>query len=168
VSVRLIWAQSRDGVIGVDGGLPWQLPEDLQHFRSLTMGGTVVMGRRTWDSLPSKFRPLPGRRNVVLTRGDRTSRDGAEFVGSPDDAIRVAGDDVWVIGGATVYELFLPLATRVEVTEIDGSFDGDAYAPTLDGSWRRTADSDTEWRISKAGLRYRFCSYVKEPHPARV
>jgi len=162
VNIRLIWAQSLDGVIGADGGLPWRLPEDLQRFRSLTMGGTVVMGRRTWESLPPKARPLVGRRNVVLSR-ESHDVPGAEWVSSPEEAIGLCGGDAWVIGGATVYRLFLPVASTVHVTEVAGSFVGDAYAPTLDGSWQPATDSDTDWRASASGLSYRLRTYVKEP-----
>jgi dihydrofolate reductase len=162
VNIRLIWAQSLDGVIGADGGLPWRLPEDLQRFRSLTMGGTVVMGRRTWESLPPNSRPLAGRRNVVLSRELRADVDGAEFVRSPEEVIRLCDGDAWVIGGATVYRQFLSVATTAVVTEVAGSFAGDAYAPTLDESWRPAPDSDASWRVSKTGLSYRFRTYLKE------
>ena len=136
VSVALIWAQARGGVIGAGNALPWHLPEDQRHFRETTSGGTVVMGRATWQSLPDRFRPLPGRRNVVLTRDAGFVAPGAEVT---DDLARGAapaerGGPVWVIGGAQVYAAALPLADEVVVTEIDLDVDGDAFAPPVAGA----------------------------------
>lgn len=155
----LIWAQSTSGVIGRDGSIPWQLPEDMAHFKELTMGHTVLMGRRTWDSLPPKFRPLPGRRNIVLTRNPHFRADGAEVITALDEALAVP--DAWVIGGSEIYHLALPAATRCEVTEVDIDLhidDDDALAPMLDESWLGTAG---DWQDSSSGLRYRFLSYVR-------
>ncbi|MEZ0357507.1 dihydrofolate reductase [Mycobacterium sp. SA01] len=154
----LIWAQSPSGVIGRDGGIPWRLPEDLARFKELTMGHTVVMGRRTWESLPGSVRPLPGRKNVVLTRQADYMADGATVVGALDD---VPDDDMWVIGGSEVYHLALPVATRCEVTEVEIDLrpeDEDALAPVLDESWIGTSG---DWRASSSGLRYRFLSYLR-------
>lgn len=159
MTVGLIWAQSTSGVIGRDGAIPWHLPEDLARFKALTMGHTVVMGRRTWDSLPTRFRPLPGRRNIVLTRNSAFEAPGAEVVGSIDDAI---DDQTWVIGGSEIYHLALPAATRCEVTEVDIELrleDDDALAPVLDESWIGTSG---DWHDSSSGLRYRFHSFL---HP---
>jgi dihydrofolate reductase len=157
--VGLIWAQSTSGVIGRGGGIPWQLPEDLARFKELTMGHTVVMGRRTWESLPAKFRPLPGRRNVVVTRQTDFSADGATVVGSLDEALTES--DAWVVGGEQIYTLAMPRATRCEVTEIDIDLprdDRDVVAPVLDEAWVGTAG---EWQVSRAGLRYRWHSYQR-------
>ncbi|AKS36661.1 dihydrofolate reductase [Mycolicibacterium goodii] len=150
--MRLIWAQSTAGVIGRDNTIPWRLPEDLARFKELTMGHPVVMGRLTWESLPIKFRPLPGRRNIVVTRNSDYRAEGAEVVADlPDEP------DAWVIGGAQIYALALPDADRCEVTEVDIDLGaGDAFAPVLDESWVATTG---EWQISSTGLRYRFCSY---------
>ena len=158
MTVGLIWAQSTSGVIGRDGTIPWHLPEDLARFKTLTMGHTVVMGRRTWDSLPARFRPLPGRRNVVLTRNRGFDAPGAEVVGSIDDAI---DDQTWVIGGSEIYHLALPAATRCEVTEVEIHLrleDDDALAPVLDESWIGTSG---DWHDSTSGLRYRFHSFQR-------
>lgn len=158
MTMSLIWAQSTSGVIGRDGGIPWRLPEDLAHFKELTMGHTVVMGRRTWESLPGSVRPLPGRKNVVLTRQADYMADGATVVSALDD---VPDDDMWVIGGAEVYHLALPLATRCEVTEVEIDLrleDEDALAPVLDESWVGTSG---DWQTSTSGLRYRFHSYQR-------
>ncbi len=155
----LIWAQSTSGVIGRDGAIPWQLPEDLARFKELTMGHTVLMGRRTWESLPARFRPLPGRRNVVLTRNPHYEADGAEVITSLDEALSLP--DLWVIGGSEIYHLALPAAARCEVTEVDADLhldDEDALAPMLGESWLGTAG---EWQDSSSGLRYRFISYVR-------
>ena len=157
MTMGLIWAQSASGVIGRDGGIPWRLPEDQTRFKQLTLGHTVVMGRLTWESLPVKVRPLPGRRNVVLTRQADYVADGATVVGGIAEA--VGADESWVIGGEQIYALALPLATRCEVTEIDMELpreDGDATAPVLDESWLRSAG---DWLTSTTGLRYRFKSY---------
>src|SRR5213079_2628236 len=117
MTVGLIWAQSTSGVIGRDGGIPWRLPEDQARFKELTMGHTVVMGRLTWESLPAKVRPLPGRKNVVVTRQADYQADGATVVSDLEAAL--SDDETWLIGGAQIYTLALPLATRCEVTEVD-------------------------------------------------
>jgi len=150
--MRLIWAQANGGVIGRGNDIPWQLPEDMAHFKELTLGQTVVMGRLTWESLPPRFRPLPGRRNIVVSRNAGYAAPGAEVVTELP-----AETDVWVMGGAQLYALALPLATVCEVTEIDLDVpDGDAFAPALDGSWTATAG---DWQVGTSGLRYRFVSY---------
>ena len=157
MSLGLIWAQSTSGVIGRDGGIPWRLPEDQARFKELTLGHAVVMGRLTWESLPARVRPLPGRRNVVVTRQADYPADGATVVGGLDEAL--IGQDVWVIGGAQIYGLALPLATRCEVTEVDVPLrreDDDALAPALDESWTATVG---DWLTSAAGIRYRFLSH---------
>jgi dihydrofolate reductase len=159
MSLGLIWAQSTSGVIGRDGGIPWRLPEDQARFKELTMDHTVVMGRLTWESLPAKVRPLPGRRNVVVTRQADYMADGAEVVMALDDAL--TGDETWVIGGEQVYALALPIATRCEVTEVEIDLrrqDADAAAPVLDESWVGTTG---DWLTSSCGLRYRYHSYQR-------
>jgi len=160
--ISLIWAQSRRGVIGADGGMPWHLPEDLAHFKELTMGSTVVMGRRTWQSFPERFRPLPGRRNVVLTRDPNWTAEGADAVHSLDDALALDSSP-WIIGGAHLFAATIDHADRLEVTEIDADFGGDAYAPAIDASvWAPTPlSADAPWLISRTGLRYRYLSYLR-------
>jgi dihydrofolate reductase len=155
--VGLVWAQSASGVIGRGGDIPWRVPEDLARFKELTIGHTVVMGRRTWESLPARVRPLPGRRNVILSRQTDFMADGAEVVGSLEQAL--TDPETWVIGGAQVYLLALPRATRCEVTEVDIDLprdEDDALAPMLDETW---LGETGEWRLSRSGLRYRFHSY---------
>ncbi len=157
----LIWAQSTSGVIGRGGDIPWRVPEDLAHFKEVTMGHTVVMGRRTWESLPPRVRPLPGRRNVVLSRQTDFTAEGAEVVGSFEEALAGSGaePEIWVVGGEQIYLLALPHATRCEVTEIDIDLprdDDDAVAPVLDETW---LGETGEWLVSGGGLRYRLHTY---------
>lgn len=168
VSLSMIWAQSlarpnRPPIIGRDGALPWHLPEDAARFRELTYGHPVIMGRATWDSLPARFRPLPGRTNIVLTRSPGWTAPGADTAGSPADALGLTGRrPAWVIGGTQVYSAFLELAESVAVTEVDidlgGPRDGDALAPSLDESWRRVEGS---WQLSSKGLAYRYVSATR-------
>ena len=163
MTLGLIWAQARGGVIGADGTMPWHLPEDLAHFKELTMGSAVIMGRRTWESFPARFRPLPGRRNIVVTRDASWAADGAEAVHSVDDALALDdGPDPWIIGGAQLFTVTIDRAARLEVTEIDESFDGDTFAPAIDFSvWVPTPlTADAPWLISRTGLRYRFLTYA--------
>ena len=158
--IGLVWAQAANGVIGVGGGLPWQLPEDLARFKQLTLGSTVVMGRATWDSLPPSVRPLPGRRNVVLTRQPGWQAPGAVVARSLAEALDQPGD-VWVIGGASVYRDALPLADVVVVTELARAFDGDTRAPELGPGWRvRDLEPATGWLPSRTGLDHRVVTYV--------
>ena len=155
----LIWAQSTSGVIGRGGDIPWRVPEDLARFKQLTKGHTVVMGRRTWESLPARVRPLPGRRNVVLSRRTDFIAEGAEVLGSLEQAL--TEPETWVIGGEQIYLLALPLATRCEVTEVEIDLrrdDDDALAPVLDETWLGVTG---EWQVSRTGLRYRFHSYSR-------
>ena len=165
MSLALVWAQTPTGIIGRDGTLPWHVPEDMAHFRDLTRGHPVIMGRATWASLPARFRPLPGRDNIVLTRTPGFEAPGALVAHGVDEALRLVGDrDAWIIGGGEVYRTFLPLAQRVEVTVVSLDVGGNTRAPALDsGSWRRTgADPDHGWHVSSAGgTRYRFETYLR-------
>ena len=154
----LVWAQSADGVIGRDGTLPWHLPEDLVHFRTLTTGHPVVMGRTTWQSLPPRFRPLPGRENIVLSRDRSLGLDGATTVGGVSGVLDLLADrPAWVIGGAQVYAAFLPYADRLEVTEVDVVVGPGTAAPSIGPDWTSTSSEPAEgWALSTTGLRYRF------------
>jgi dihydrofolate reductase len=154
--IGLIWAQAANGVIGRDNAIPWHVPEDMKHFRAVTAGSTVLMGRRTWESLPPRFRPLPGRRNVVLTRSRSWSDTGASVVHSLSEAFE---GDVWVIGGADVYAAALPYADVLEVTELREPFEGDVFAPAIDGRWRVASDSG--WQHSTSGLQFRWLRYTR-------
>lgn len=156
--VHLIFARSANGVIGKDGAIPWHIPEDMAHFRRLTQGCPVIMGRKTWDSLPERFRPLPGRQNIVVTRNRAWSAPGASPAATLADAFAQCppGSNTWVIGGAQIWEQAMPFSQTAEVTEIDASFEGDAFAPTLGPQWTQTA---SETHVSSNGLRFSFVTY---------
>jgi len=161
--VGLVWAQSRDGVIGAGGGMPWHVPEDLAHFKAVTAGHPVVMGRRTWDSLPPRFRPLPGRENIVVTRQPDWTAEGASRAGSLDEALAIAGDGtVWVIGGGQLYRDAIERADVLEVTHLDLDVDGDTHAPATAGFAPVVSDPATGWHTSAGGVRYRFVRYERE------
>lgn len=166
MTLGLIWAQARGGVIGSAGAIPWRVPEDQARFKRLTTSGTVVMGRRTWDSLPASVRPLPGRRNIVVTRQPGWRADGADTAHSVDDALALAGDDVWVIGGAELYSATLGRAELLEVTEVDLEVDGDTFAPVVGGEWMlERSEPATGWQTSAAGIGFRFLSYRRRATP---
>jgi dihydrofolate reductase len=176
VLVGLIWAQSEGGIIGSEGAMPWHLPEDLAHFRALTLDSPVIMGRKTWESLPQRFRPLPGRRNIVVTRQAEWCDNGAEVVHSIEEAIELASTSttststtstlatsdahVWVIGGAQIYSQALNYAQRLEITEIRESFEGDTRAPVRGDQWMLAVREPVAgWHTSATGLHYRFLRY---------
>jgi len=163
-SIGLIWAQAADGVIGAGGVMPWHLSEDLVHFKEVTASDPVIMGRKTWASLPQRFRPLSGRRNIVVTRQADWVADGAEVVHSVDEALLLAASDpadtIWVIGGAEIYALVIDRASRLEVTEIRQRFEGDTMAPAISERWVvAVADPASGWNTSRTGLDYRFLQY---------
>ncbi len=185
-TLGMIWAQARGGVIGAEGGMPWHLPEDLAHFKAATAGRTVIMGRATWDSLPPRFRPLPGRRNIVVTRDLHWESDGAVVVHSVGDALAEAerahpgsaartgtdggtatdppSADAWVTGGAQIYAALLPYAELCVITDIDADVAGDTVAPALDAQWAEAAVG--AWRTSeRSGLRYRFRTMRRRTRP---
>ena len=167
VTIGLIWAEANGGVIGSGGTMPWHLPEDLAHFRAVTGASTVVMGRRTWESLPERFRPLPGRPNIVVTRRPDWQAEGAVTAHSVEEAIAASGTDdadatIWIIGGAELYSSAITRADRLEVTEIDLDVDGDTFAPAVGGEWVAVAtDPETGRHVSRTGLRYRFVRYER-------
>jgi dihydrofolate reductase len=164
MQVNLIWAQAHKRVIGKDGVMPWHLPEDLAHLKRTTLGCPVIMGRKTWDSIPPKFRPLPGRTNIVLTRQSDWHAPGAQCTTNLHEALSFCEqlpskpDTVWVIGGAQIYAQALPLAHKAVVTQIDADFEGDSYAPQFDASWHETA---REAHVSSSGLAYSFVTYAR-------
>ncbi len=159
-NIALIYARAANGVIGKDNTIPWHIPEDMAHFKQLTQGCPVIMGRKTWDSLPPRFRPLPGRTNIVVTRQPAWQADGALRAASLADALAQcpAEGTAWVMGGAQIYAQALPLAQRVEVTEIAQDFEGDAYAPVLGPEWEPTARSE---HVSSNGLPLIFVRYER-------
>jgi dihydrofolate reductase len=137
--ITLVVARATNGVIGRDGGLPWRISADLKRFKALTMGSAMIMGRRTFDSLPGL---LPGRRHIVLTRDRDWSAAGAELAHSVGEALEMAGGEpVSIIGGAEIFELFLPHADRIELTEVHGDIIGDTVMadPRDGGDWHESA-----------------------------
>ena len=135
--ITIVVARAINGVIGRDGTLPWHIPADLKRFKALTMGKPMIMGRRTFESFPGL---LPGRRHIVLTRDGNWHSEGAEVVHEMDEALRLAGEgEVAVIGGAEINEMFLPLARRVELTEVHADYEGDTFMAPLGAEWREVA-----------------------------
>jgi len=161
MKLKLILARAANGVIGRNNTLPWHLPEDMAHFKRLTMGCPVIMGRKTWESLPPKFRPLPGRLNIVLTRQADWQAEGARRADSLAQAMALCPPDstVWIIGGAEVYAQALPLANVAEITEIEAAYEGDAFAPQFDPQWVQTA---RERHVSSYGLKFSFITYTRQ------
>ena len=138
--IVFVIARAENGAIGKAGALPWRIPEDLKRFKALTMGAPMIMGRKTFESLP---RLLPGRRHIVLTRSGWHA-EGAEVVHSVEEAIElVAGPRASVVGGAEIYRLFEPVADRIELTEVHGAPEGDTFVPPFTG-WREAAREDHE------------------------
>ena len=158
MKLHLIYARARNGVIGKDNQMPWHLPEDLAHFKRVTLGQPVIMGRKTWDSLPARFRPLPGRLNIVVTRQTSWQADGALRAESIEHAMQLCSNasDAWIMGGAEIYRQAEPLASTAVVTEIDADFEGDAFAPELGHAWQQVQrDSHT----GANGLAFSFVTY---------
>ena len=160
MNINMIFARASNGVIGNNNAMPWHLPEDLAHFKKLTVGSPVIMGRKTWDSLPAKFRPLPARTNVVITRQADWKAPGAKIAGGLREALELcqAARDVWIIGGAQIYVQAEPLASRIEVTQIEKNYDGDAFAPKLGIHWHVSHQED---HVSSTGLNFSFITYTK-------
>ena len=171
--VGLIWAEARGGAIGSGAVMPWHLPEDVARFKAVTFGSPVVMGRKTWDSLPPRFRPLAGRANIVVTRDDAWRADGARRAGSVDEALAIAAGElgasdaagdrrIWVIGGAELYRQTIDRADRIEVTRIDAEVGGDTVAPAIDASWHlEAADPSEGTHTSRTGLTYRWLTFAR-------
>jgi dihydrofolate reductase len=160
LKLGVIYARARNGVIGKDNAMPWHLPEDLAHFKRTTLGAPVIMGRKTWDSIPPRFRPLPGRRNIVITRNADWQEAGAERVASLDEAIALCRDEptAWVTGGAEIFKLALARADIAVVTEIEADYEGDILAPELGPQWLEAA---RERHVSKTGLGYSLVTFHK-------
>ncbi len=156
--LALIAAMDRNRLIGRDNTLPWRLPEDLRHFKATTLGKPVIMGRKTWESLG---RPLPGRRNIVVSRNASYPLQGGELATSLEAALALTAgcDEVFVIGGAELYRQALPLAQVLHLTEIDASHEGDAWFPEFSAAeWREVA---RDARVNDEGLAYAFVRYER-------
>lgn len=165
----MVWAQSLDGIIGLDGGMPWEVPEDLQHFKQVTMGEVLVMGRRTWSSFPNSVRPLPGRTSIVVSKtfsedpsDPNLDHEDVHIVEDLDKGLELAAQlktsqTIWVAGGGTLYDQAIDIATVVERSLFNLNIDGDTYAPELDGSWTLAEqDPANGWHTSKSSVEYRF------------
>ncbi len=154
--IVLVLAIADNGVIGKDGVLPWRIPEDMKRFKALTLGHTIVMGRKTWDSLPKK--PLPGRVNVVVTRQTDWQAEGAVVANSLGQATAGTSGTVMIIGGAEIYERALPLASRIELTEVHRALDGDALFLLDRSGWTETFRED---HATPDGLRYSYVTLTR-------
>ena len=154
--ISLIWAMAENRVIGIANRLPWKLPADMQWFRKQTMGKPIIMGRKTFESFGAK--PLPGRTNIIITHTQTYKAEGAVVVHSIDEALLAAGDveEVMIIGGASFYEQMLPMADRLYVTQVQSSFEGDAWFPEVDFSlWREVERHEHEAdEKNKVGCRF--------------
>jgi dihydrofolate reductase len=161
-TLSMIAAVARNGAIGKDNALSWTDPEDLKHLRRVTMGCPVIMGRKTWDSLPERFRPLPGRRNLVVTRDVTWRSPGAESAASMEDALAMLGDvaKAFVIGGAQMYTLALPLVDELVLTEVDAEPIGDTFFPVWDRS--RYSITSRQTHVAKDGTGFAFVTYTKK------
>lgn len=160
MGITLIWAMSSNGAIGLNNQLPWRLPADLKFFKSQTIGKTMLMGRKTWESMGSK--PLPGRHSVVLTGDTSYVAEGAEVVHSIEEARKVAVDEeLMVIGGAGVFKHFLPLADRLLVTRIDEDIQGDVFFPHFDWNEFELVHEEQGTKDEKNPFNYRFLTYTR-------
>ena len=155
--ISLIVAHDKNRVIGVNNKMPWHLPGELQYFKEMTMGKPIIMGRKTFESIG---RPLPGRRNIVITRNPAYEADGIEDVGSVEAAIQLAGDveEIMIIGGEQIFKESLSIADRLYITEIDYAFEGDTYFPAYEG-WNKT--SCQEPITTPEGMTFQYCIYEK-------
>ena len=168
MDISLIWAMSRNHVIGKDNGLPWRLPKDMKHFMASTMGKPVVMGRKTFESMKS---PLPGRANIVLTRDRTWSRKNVSVVATLEEAVELAGkiaradgqDEMFVIGGSSVYAEAMSVATRLYVTLIDGEIEGDVYFPLLDWEDWRESQKTTHLKDESHAYNFVISEFVRKP-----
>ncbi|MGX1749470.1 dihydrofolate reductase [Glutamicibacter protophormiae] len=176
--IGAIWAEDKNRIIGALGTMPWHVPEDLAYFKNVTAGHPVIMGRTTWDSFPTKFRPLPGRTNIVLSTNaeirEQLRESGAFPASSLDEALELAGqsngsDQIWIIGGGKVYAEALGYLDEARISKFDLEREGDTFAPQL-GSDFRLAESDPapvdnqdRWHVSKhEGIQYRFETWIRE------
>ena len=162
--IVIVAAIARNRVIGKDNRLLWNIPEDMAHFKALTAGHTVVMGRKTWESLPPRFRPLPGRRNIVVSRQHGYLASGAEIADSLENALAMASTaaTAFVIGGEQVYRQAMAFADRLEITEVDLEPEGDACFPDIPAAdWRETAR--TTHAASGHGMAFAFVTFLRRP-----
>ncbi len=162
--ISIIVAASRNNVIGVQGELPWKISADLQRFKALTLGKPIVMGRLTWESIG---RPLPGRQNIVISRQAGFSANGCDVVPSPAAALDAAGnaDEIMIIGGSQIYELFLPKAGRLYLTRVQTEIDGDTFFPDIDGTDWELADCESHEANDANEFAFEFRTYQRQVRP---
>jgi len=162
--ISIIVAASTNNVIGAKGELPWKISDDLKRFKSLTMGKPIVMGRLTWESIG---RPLPGRQNIVITRQSDFSAAGCDVVESPAAALRIAGDadEIMIIGGSQIYDLFLPKAGRLYVTRVQAEIDGDAFFPAIDAADWELVDSESYEASDSNEFAFDLKTYERKDRP---
>ncbi|MBL0086486.1 MAG: dihydrofolate reductase [Ideonella sp.] len=165
-TLSLIAAVARNGTVGVRNRLPWHLPQDMAHFRAATLGCPVIMGRKTWDSLPERFRPLPGRHNIVVTRQQNWHASGATAVHDLPAALAAAAPapKVFVIGGASLYAAALPLADELMLTEIDADFEGDAHFPAWPREQFAELRRDQHQASTANDFAFSFVTYQRIQH----
>lgn len=160
--IIIIAAVAKNRVIGRDNQLIWNIPEDMAHFKALTQGQTVLMGRKTWESLPPRFRPLPGRRNIVISRQAEFAAPGAELANSLEAGLALAASDalVFIIGGAEIYQQAMAIANRLEITEVDLNPEGDSWFPEIAAvDWEKTAKTTPP---GQTGTGFSFVTYRRK------
>jgi dihydrofolate reductase len=158
-SVEIVVARADNGVIGANGTLPWRLPKDMRHFKAVTLGAPMIMGRKTFESLPGI---LPGRRHIVLTRDPAWARDGVDVAHSVEEALGLAdGERVSIIGGAEIYRLFLPIADKIHLTEVHLEPAGDTVFPALDAAVWHHPDIPERWPAEGGLPAFRFTTLVR-------
>lgn len=156
----IIVAIAQNNVIGRDNDLIWHIPDDLKRFKALTTGGTIIMGRKTYDSL--RIKPLPNRRNIVISRDENLKLEGCEVVRSIDEAISIAdsNEENFIIGGSSIYQLFMPYVQKMYITEVDKAFEGDVFFPKIDfDRWK--IETQTEFAVHN-GIPYRYTNYLRK------
>lgn len=163
MSINLIWAQTNNRVIGKENTIPWQLPEDMAHFKTQTLAKTVLMGANTWRSLPERFRPLPGRKNIVISRKSAAEYPGATVYNDLKIALdNHKNEELWIIGGGRIYADTIQLATKLVITQININIHGDTLAPEIDQKiWQLDKAESSPWLTAKNGLQYRYLYYTK-------
>jgi dihydrofolate reductase len=163
-TVGMIWAQGRNGVIGGDGAMPWRIPEDLVHFRDTTMGSTVIMGRKTWESLPPRHRPLEGRRNVVITHNPAFTAEGAQTASSVEQALEMTDpDEAWFIGGGEIYREAMRFANVLAITVVDAEPTGDVVAPQVGPEFMMAYTTGFRTSSGPGALRFLHRAYDRVP-----
>ncbi len=157
--ISLIVAHDKNRVIGYENKMPWHLPGELKYFKDTTMGKPMIMGRKTFESIG---RPLPGRRNIIVTRNNEYSVEGIEIANSIDEALELAGDveEVMVIGGEEIFKLVLPVADRLYITHIEHEFEGDTFFPIYGDEWKLVSCSDPV--DSTQGYTFKYCIYDRK------